>query len=282
MFMWKVSATTRTDGSPTAGAERHRLVEPVDHVVLVPVEGFQEEGDPLGPGVLAQLAEGVEEHLPVAGRRARRLERRQPAGEHAPGGRRHRADAAQLGDHRELGAQVAHGVAGAGRVEVADEVVHLDADGGHDHPGGAGAAQLGQPAGERAVAAAAQLDALVAEGDGEGVLLDQVGARKQLLLAGQRNGHREPQHHLEDVTVTAVEQRQGVGHRARVDDVAHQRQRVDAALGHQVHEGVRDPVPVHRPAMPGARVGPETWAATSWMRLWWNSSPRPSPSACPW
>ena len=32
--------------------------------------------------------------------------------------------------------------------------------------------------------------------------------------------------------------------------------------------------------MPGAGVGPETWAATSWIRLWWNSSPRPSPSAC--
>lgn len=51
------------------------LLQPVDHVVLVPVERLQIEGDALGARVLAQLGEAGQQHLAVLLLGARRLER---------------------------------------------------------------------------------------------------------------------------------------------------------------------------------------------------------------
>src|SRR5690606_8483502 len=157
----------------------------VDHVVLVPVERLQHDQHTVALGVLAEDAQRLGQHLAVLLGAARRGERRQPEREPAPGGRGHDADAAQLADDRQLGAELLDGVRALGRVEVADEVRHVDADGRHDHAVGLGAFQLGETAREVEVALAPELDGVEPGLDGEGELLLQRPSRQELLLGGE-------------------------------------------------------------------------------------------------
>ena len=166
MFMWKRSAHHPHRAVPGRPlhllAEVDRLLQPVEHVVLVPVDRLQGDPDALPGGVLAQLDQRLQQHRAVLGRLARRDERRQPQAEHPPAGRRQHPLAAELGDDAELRAQLRDRVPPPVGVEVADEVVGLRADGPHHHPGPGGGAQLRQPGGEMPVAAGAQLDAVEA------------------------------------------------------------------------------------------------------------------------
>jgi hypothetical protein len=173
-------------------AQVDRLVQPVDHVVLVAVDRLDGQPHALGGGVGGQLDQRLQEHLAVLVGLAGRGERGQAQAEHAPAGRGQDPVPAQLGDDAELGAQLVDGVAAPVGVEVADEVVGVGADGGHDHPGPGGRPQLGQPGREPAVAPGPQLDATEPGPGGELPLLLEAAAGQQLLLAGKLHAHRLP------------------------------------------------------------------------------------------
>ena len=57
MFMWYVSASTRTPGEPAARSARRACATRVDHVVLVAVERLEQQHDARAPGVRAELRE---------------------------------------------------------------------------------------------------------------------------------------------------------------------------------------------------------------------------------
>src|SRR4051812_39732048 len=74
-------------------------------------------------------------------------------------------------------------------MEVADEVVHHDADGGHHDSGGPRAGDLGQSAAECSITVAAEFEAVAPGLEGAFVLLFQRSAVEELLLDGQLPGH---------------------------------------------------------------------------------------------
>jgi hypothetical protein len=93
-------------GGPDRRDQLRRLRDGVDHVVLVAVERLEEQHDTSRRRMAADLGEALQQDLPVLLGCARRvLERRKPAGEHAPCRWGDHAQAAQRGDAVELAAQ---------------------------------------------------------------------------------------------------------------------------------------------------------------------------------
>ena len=172
-----------TESRPTVADQFHGLLEAVDHVVLVPVEGFEVEAHALAPGVLAQFGEAFEQDGALLVLAAGRFEGGQPAGEHAVRGGRLGSRAAQFADDGQLGLHLVDRVAAQVRVERPEEVQHVDAHRGHDDAVLEGGAQFGEPALEVAVPLAAQFDRVVARGLGDVPLLLEGVAGQQLFLA---------------------------------------------------------------------------------------------------
>ena len=144
-------------------AQRRRIGQGVDHVVLVPVQRLQRDDHALRLGVGSQLTERVEQDLGVFGLGTGTLERWQALAEHPVRGRRHGESATDLGHDRELGLHLAQRVSSFGGVEVADEVQHLHAHGWHRHPGRRRLLELRQPRGEAALTGGAQLEGIKPE-----------------------------------------------------------------------------------------------------------------------
>ncbi len=213
-------------------------------------------------GVLAQLGERVEQHRAVLVLVARRLERRQPAGEHPVRGRRHRRGAAELGDHRQLRRMLLDRVAAQVGVEVAEEVQHLDAHGGHDDAVAAGPAQLGQPLADagarpgraarwrrsRAPARRPTSPAACAPGSScswQVSLTMRSGCRWMASAVSGRDARGAGRKSSTTCSASArvgVEQGVGVGGQRGRDDVADQRRHVDLAGGDEREEGPVQPL----------------------------------------
>ena len=275
----------RTESRPTSSTRLDGLVEPVDHVVLVPVERLQEQRHALACGVLAQLGEPGEQHLAVL--RLRRVAVRTAAA----GGRtcrttrvssRRLPPSSAMTESWDRICVIASARRSASNApKKCSMSTHTV---GMTTPAGAARRSSGSRFAQREVALAAQLDRVVAGGGGELPLRLQIGAGQELFLAG--NGEhsvlRVVQHHLQRLGRALVEQlvrlRDALRH---PDAVGDQRGRVDRARRRPGRGtcGSSGPGPSVRRA---ATADPPICEQTSSTRLWWNSSPSRSPTASPW
>src|SRR5690606_23053805 len=200
----------------------------------------------------------------------------------APGGGRHHADAAEFGDDGELGAQLPYGVRPLGGVEVADEVRHVHAHGGHDHAVGPCLPQLLQPPGEVEVALAAQLDGVEAGLHRELELLLQGAAGQHLLLNGQF--HDELPENRKTSWSTSAGRRSSISNASAASWASTTwltRPAVSTSPRSASSMKVRCSRSTSQRWASQEATAP-IWEETSCTWLWWNSSPSRRPIPSPW